>query len=337
MDQANNDVAFVQSMHAAPNTSIINFGQPPANPPMPSHRPQSRASQRIEAELKDTNVSRKLQKADREKLRRDRLNEHFLELGNTLDPDRPKNDKATILSDTIHLLKDLTSQVNKLNSEYSTLTEESRELTQEKNDLKEEKASLKSDIDNLNIRYQQTVRVMFPWSGMDHSVVMAPPSYPFPMPMTMPPPGSIPMHPSMQPYPYFGTQAPTTFVPYMTSNTLVEQQSTQHVSQPIQPCSTSHISSKQDSRNKSSGESKAEKKSESNDVTTDLELKTPGLTAEQDPSLEPRRTKKLARKENGLPERSSSSRCSSSHSAQDSSSNSIVGGRRADDLEGGKD
>lgn len=35
-------------------------------------------------ERKDPLVARKVQKADREKLRRDRLNEHFIELGNTL-------------------------------------------------------------------------------------------------------------------------------------------------------------------------------------------------------------------------------------------------------------
>ena len=47
---------------------------------------------------------------------------------NSADPDRPKNDKATILVDAIQLLKDLTSQVNKLKTEYATLTEESREV-----------------------------------------------------------------------------------------------------------------------------------------------------------------------------------------------------------------
>lgn len=40
--------------------------------------------QRLEAEPKECNVARKVQKADREKLRRDRLNEQFMELGNTL-------------------------------------------------------------------------------------------------------------------------------------------------------------------------------------------------------------------------------------------------------------
>lgn len=39
---------------------------------------------RPEAEPKDTIAARKVQKADREKLRRDRLNEQFAELGNTL-------------------------------------------------------------------------------------------------------------------------------------------------------------------------------------------------------------------------------------------------------------
>lgn len=98
--------------------------------------------------------ARKTQKAGREKLRREKLNEHFVELGHVLgkecgfniymiqthilslshvhllftDPDRPKNDKATILTDTVQLLKELSSEVNKLKSEYTALTDESREV-----------------------------------------------------------------------------------------------------------------------------------------------------------------------------------------------------------------
>ena len=41
-------------------------------------------SQRSELELNDCLSARKIQKADREKLRRDRLNEHFVELGNVV-------------------------------------------------------------------------------------------------------------------------------------------------------------------------------------------------------------------------------------------------------------
>lgn len=45
-----------------------------------------------------------------------------------VDPDRPKNDKASILSDTVQIVKDLTAQVNRLKAEYATLNEESREV-----------------------------------------------------------------------------------------------------------------------------------------------------------------------------------------------------------------
>ncbi|GMI83544.1 r Upstream Regulator of IRT1, basic Helix-Loop-Helix 121 [Hibiscus trionum] len=324
MDQLTTDAAFLQSI---PPSTIL-FPQPP--------RTQPNSSQRVEGEPKDCIAARKLQKADREKLRRDRLNEHFLDLGNALDPDRPKNDKATILTDTIQLLKDLTSQVTKLKAEYATLNEESRELTQEKNDLKEEKASLKSDIDNLNIQYQQRVGTMYPWATVDHSVVMAPP-YPYPVPMTMPPPGAIPIHP----FPFFGNQNPgiihnpcTTFVPYMTPNTMVEQQSAQPVAPPAQPSSHSHASGKQDSKNKSSEESKIEKTVDSNDVATELELKTPGSTADQDLSSGQKKMKKPLKKDDSNTEGSYSSRCSSSYSARDSSSNSIVGGTKPDDVDG---
>ncbi|PIN14290.1 hypothetical protein CDL12_13081 [Handroanthus impetiginosus] len=293
---------------------------------------------RMEAEAKDSVTARKVQKADREKLRRDRLNEQFMELGNALDPDRPKNDKASILTDTIQMLKDLTAQVDRLKSEYGALTEESRELTQEKNDLREEKASLKADIENLNSQYLQRMRTLYPWAGMDHSVVMHPSSYPFPMPVPIPT-GPIPMHPSLQPYPFYGNQNPavvsnpcSTFVPYVTHNTMIEQQSVQHGPQVLQQVARSHASSKQDPRNKSSqGESRIEKSDDSNDITTDLELKTPGSASEQDSSSKQRKAKKIIRKETSLTDGSSSSGCSSTHSVQAISSNSIVGRKKIDD------
>ncbi|KAG8364393.1 hypothetical protein BUALT_Bualt19G0124200 [Buddleja alternifolia] len=304
--------------------------QPSPDVRVPSARPHPDC--RVEAEGKDSVTARKVQKADREKLRRDRLNEQFTELGNTLDPDRPKNDKASILTDTVQVLKDLTAQVDKLKAEYASLTEESRELTQEKSDLREEKASLKSDIDGLNAQYQQRMRAMYPWAGMDHSVVMHHPNpYPFPMPVPMPT-GPIPMHPSLQPYPFYANQNPavvpnpcSTYVPYMTHNTMIEHhQSTQHVSQVMQQGTRSHASSKQDPRNKSSDvESRIEKSDDSNDITTDLELKTPGSTSVQDSSSKQRKVKKFVRKEASLTDGSSSSGCSSNHSVHAISSNSI--------------
>ncbi|XP_030975837.1 transcription factor bHLH121-like [Quercus lobata] len=291
----------------------------------PSTSAPSNPRQSVDVEIKDPVAARKVQKADREKLRRDRLNEQFLELGNTLDPDRPKNDKATILNDTIQMLKDLTGEVNRLKVEYAALTEESRELTQEKTELREEKASLKSDIENLNVQYQQRLRVMFPWAAMDSSVVMGPPySYPVPVPV---PSGPIPMHPSLQPFPFFGNHTTggianpcSTFIPYPPPpNPPVEQPSAQYAS-------TSQISSKQDSKSKSSDHqrgSNVERCDDSNDVATELELKMPGSSVQQDLSSEGRKGKQSQRKERSATEISSSSRYSSSQGHQESSSNSV--------------
>ena len=70
---------------------------------------------------------------------------------------------------------------------------------------------------------------MFPWTGIDPSVIMAPPySYPVPLPV---PTGPIAMHPSLQSYPFFGNHNPgaianpcSTFMPYSTTtNPPIEQ------------------------------------------------------------------------------------------------------------------
>lgn len=44
------------------------------------------------------------------------------------DPDRPKNDKATIIIDSIQTLMDLTAEVSRLKAECASLSEESREV-----------------------------------------------------------------------------------------------------------------------------------------------------------------------------------------------------------------
>ncbi|XP_056164994.1 transcription factor bHLH121-like isoform X2 [Syzygium oleosum] len=291
--------------------------------------PSAAPEPRVPSTSRDEVAVRKSQKADREKLRRDRLNDQFIELGNTLDPDRPKNDKATIISDTIQLLKDLTAQVNQLKAEYSTFCEESCELTQEKNDLREEKASLKSEIESLNAQYQQRARAMYPWPVMDHSVVMAPPSYPYPVPVAVPS-GPIPVHPPIQPYPFYATPNPSvipnchsTLLPFATPNMQVEQLSGHYAPPLMQLGNQSLVSSIKKDKSK---EKKHEKSGSSNDVSTDLELKTPGSATDDDSSSPHRSSMKSTRKDGNTAERSSSSHCSSPRSVQDSSSSSIVGG-----------
>ncbi|EOX90850.1 Basic helix-loop-helix DNA-binding superfamily protein isoform 2 [Theobroma cacao] len=226
--------------------------------------------------------------------------------------------------DTIQMLKDLTAEVSRLKDECSSLTEESRELTQEKNELREEKASLKADIDNLNVQYQQRLRVMFPWNGIDPSVVMPPPySYPVHLPL---PTGPIPIHPSLQPYPLYGNHNPgaianpcSTFMPYSaTTNTPIDQPSSQHAS-------SSHTSIKRDSRSKSMDEqrgSNGDRCDGSNDVATELELKMPGSSTNQELSAGEKKGKQT-QKERSMVNGSSSSRYSLSQGLQDSSSDSV--------------
>ncbi|KQJ94621.1 transcription factor bHLH121 isoform X2 [Brachypodium distachyon] len=304
-------------------------------------------SQRAECKAQGLVTVRKVQKADRERMRRDKLNEQFQELGTTLDPDRPRNDKATILGDTIQMLKDLSSQVNKLKAEYSSLSEEERELTQEKNELRDEKASLKSDIDNLNTQYQQRIRMLYPWTGMEPSVVIGPPpSYPFPVPVPIPT-GAVPMHPQLQAYPFFRNQTlgtvPNPCTPYMayTQPCHPDQPSNQFSTPVPRSSSNQSHSPAQDHRSKSctlQQTSCGRRSDDFGDVATDLELKTPGSSApshseiaKKDSSSDLKKKKQCINQINGsiLTEGSSSSRCSSS--GPPDVSNSVGDGSVPDD------
>uniref|UniRef100_A0A0D9YRL7 BHLH domain-containing protein n=1 Tax=Oryza glumipatula TaxID=40148 RepID=A0A0D9YRL7_9ORYZ len=267
-------------------------------------------------------------------------------------PDRPRNDKATILSDAIQMLKDLTSQVNKLKAEYTSLSEEARELTQEKNELRDEKVSLKFEVDNLNTQYQQRMRVLYPWTGMEPSVVIGPPlPYPFSVPVPVPiPSGAVPMHPQLQAYPYFRNQTSGTVsnpcTPYMAYTQPIHpptDQLSNQFSAPVQHSSSNRSHSMaQDSRSKSSALQQVScrgKHDDFDDVATDLELKTPGSSAplqseiaNKDSSSDLKKKQQFIQETKGssLTEgSSSSSRCSSS--GPPDVSNSIEGGLVADD------
>lgn len=162
----------------------------------------------------------------------------------------------------------------------------SQQLTQEKNDLREEKTTLKSDIERLNGQCQQRLGSAYPWVGMD-SVLQHPPSYPYPMSIPVPS-APIPMHLSMQPYPYFGSPNPamfanpcSTFMPYMAPNPPAEQPSAD-VSPSMQPGSRTQVYAKQGIGSSSDKQEKRINQNEdSSDVPTNLELKTPGSTTDE--------------------------------------------------------
>ncbi|GMH14408.1 hypothetical protein Nepgr_016249 [Nepenthes gracilis] len=89
-------------------------------------------------------------KACREKLRRDRLNDKFVELGSILEPgSAPKTDKAAILSDAVRMVTQLRSEAQKLKDSNSSLQEKIREIKAEKNELRDEKQKLKAEKEKL--------------------------------------------------------------------------------------------------------------------------------------------------------------------------------------------
>ncbi|KAL5197143.1 hypothetical protein ABZP36_000655 [Zizania latifolia] len=89
-------------------------------------------------------------KACREKLRRDKLNERFLELCAVLEPGKtPKMDKSAILNDAIRVVDELRSEAQKLKESNENLQEKIRELKAEKNELRDEKQKLKAEKESL--------------------------------------------------------------------------------------------------------------------------------------------------------------------------------------------
>lgn len=88
-------------------------------------------------------------KACREKMRRDKLNDRFMELGALLDPGRPKVDKSAILADAVRMVTQLRDESQKLRESNESLQEKINELKTEKNELRDEKQRLKTEKENL--------------------------------------------------------------------------------------------------------------------------------------------------------------------------------------------
>ncbi|XP_027332381.1 transcription factor bHLH47 [Abrus precatorius] len=102
-------------------------------------------------------VPKRVHKAEREKMKREHLNELFLDLANALDLNEQNNGKASILCEAARLVKDLLCQIESLKKENVTLLSESRYVTMEKNDLKEENCSLETQIEKLQGEIQARV------------------------------------------------------------------------------------------------------------------------------------------------------------------------------------
>ncbi|KAG0494711.1 hypothetical protein HPP92_005705 [Vanilla planifolia] len=97
----------------------------------------------------------KIHKAEREKLKRDQLNELFFELGRELEPTRQNNGKASILCDATRFLRDLIIHVGSLRKENASLLNESHYVTLEKNELQEDITALETEISRLQKQLQE--------------------------------------------------------------------------------------------------------------------------------------------------------------------------------------
>ncbi|KAM3312856.1 hypothetical protein ACQJBY_032571 [Aegilops geniculata] len=89
---------------------------------------------------------KKNHKAEREKLKRDQLNDLFVELSSMLDHDRQNRGKATVLGDVARVLRDLITQVESLRKEQSTLLTERQYVGSEKTELQDENTTLRAQI-----------------------------------------------------------------------------------------------------------------------------------------------------------------------------------------------
>ncbi|XP_010466638.1 PREDICTED: transcription factor bHLH34-like [Camelina sativa] len=102
-------------------------------------------------------------KACREKLRREKLNDRFIDLSSVLEPGRtPKTDKVAILDDAIRVVNQLRGEAHELKETNQKLLEEIKNLKAEKNELREEKLVLKADKEKIE---QQLKSMAVPPSG----------------------------------------------------------------------------------------------------------------------------------------------------------------------------
>ncbi|KAF5734697.1 transcription factor bHLH47 [Tripterygium wilfordii] len=102
-------------------------------------------------------VPKRIHKAEREKLKREHLNDLFLDLASALELTQPNNGKASILCEASRLLKDLDGQVECLRKENASLMSESHYVTTEKEELMEENSALESQIEKLQTEVEARV------------------------------------------------------------------------------------------------------------------------------------------------------------------------------------
>ncbi|CAI9112195.1 OLC1v1012611C2 [Oldenlandia corymbosa var. corymbosa] len=94
-------------------------------------------------------VPKRAHKAEREKMKREHLNDLFLSLASVLELSDETNGKASILNEASRIMKDMLAQVESLRKENEALLSESQYVDVEKKELQDDTASLASQIAEL--------------------------------------------------------------------------------------------------------------------------------------------------------------------------------------------
>ncbi|KAC9482319.1 hypothetical protein R6Q59_034950 [Mikania micrantha] len=114
---------------------------------------------------------RKIHKAEREKLKRDHMNDLFLELTTALESSAQNNGKSSALTDAIRIIQDLKAQVDSLKKENLLLLAESQYIAVEKDELKEENSAIEAHIKKLQSQKDERVHSQFSWTTECNTVV----------------------------------------------------------------------------------------------------------------------------------------------------------------------
>ncbi|KAK6153399.1 hypothetical protein DH2020_013038 [Rehmannia glutinosa] len=104
-------------------------------------------------------IPKRIHKAEREKMKREQLNELFLALANSLGIklSDQNNGKASVLSEATRMVKDMLDQIECLKKENAALLTESQYVTVEKNELKDENSALETEIGKLQTEIKSMV------------------------------------------------------------------------------------------------------------------------------------------------------------------------------------
>ncbi|KAJ0241676.1 Transcription factor bHLH47 [Hirschfeldia incana] len=102
-------------------------------------------------------VPKRINKAVRERLKREHLNELFIELADSLELNEQNSGKASVLCEATRFLKDVFGQIESLRKEHTSLLSESNYVTTEKNELKEETSVLETEISRLQSEIEARV------------------------------------------------------------------------------------------------------------------------------------------------------------------------------------